>query len=189
MRWRGQQRKSSSLSIQQTSSFIPATKAHTGAVRPPGYPIDESGDLRMPTQGIDRVEVPLERLVVERGMDMRMARPAQQRNPLPDLVAIEVALVAAVLVSGLGDEVVSGQHPDPSRAQFARSTSPNPAAVCHDLTVPQTLHRRCQSAWLGDQSSRLINALPCDAGHPAPSAGALACFPTMHSITGPRKHK
>lgn len=110
---------------------VPAPELDPSSIGTISYPAREPGDSRMCGQRIDGVELSLERLVVEGGVDVGMARPAQQRKPMLDVAAIEVPLVPAVLVPRPGNQVVTGQLTNVPLAQFASPTSTHSASVVH----------------------------------------------------------
>lgn len=85
----------------------------------------------MHCQCFDGIELALQAFVVERCMHMGVAWPAQQRDPVLYVAAVEVPLVAPIPVACLGDQVVAGEFPDLSPTQLTGAPATYSATVLH----------------------------------------------------------
>jgi len=117
------------------SARIPAAEPDPGSVRPGFDPVDEAGDLGMCGEGFDRVELALELLVGKGGMDVGVAGAAEQGDAVLDVTALEVALVTAIAVTSLGNQMVAGEFANLSRTQLAYPTPSNSTAIFHPVTI------------------------------------------------------
>ena len=98
----------------------------------------------MRRQRFDGVELALQALVVDGRVHVRMARAAQQRDPLLDVAPAEIALVAAVAVARLGNEVVARELADAATAKLAMAASSDRAAVFHTGRMAHVAEKRRQ---------------------------------------------
>ena len=119
--------------------LIPAPETDPRPVRPLRDPVYKAGDFRVSCQGFDRVELALQVLVVDSGVYMRVAGTTQKRNPVLYIAAVEIALVAAIPVARLGNQVVTGEFPDLPLAQLACTPATYSAAVFHAVSLAQSL--------------------------------------------------
>ncbi len=82
-------------------------------------PEEEGCDFGVMADGCECVEFPFEGFFREGGVEEVVTAAAKPGQGLSDLLAVEVASDPAVIVSGLGDEVVGGQVGDLAVAEFA----------------------------------------------------------------------
>jgi len=82
-------------------------------------------------ESFNGVELALELFVRNRRVDVRVAGTAEQGNPVFDVRSVEIALVAAIPVPGLGNQMMASQLADLPRTQLAFSAATNSTAVFH----------------------------------------------------------
>ena len=92
---------------------IPAPESNTSTIGLVGNPLYEAPNIGVHCQRLYRVELPLQHLVGDGGVDVAVTWAAQQRDAVFDVHAVEVALVAPVFVPRLRDQVVPRQVADP----------------------------------------------------------------------------
>lgn len=104
---------------KSASASLAAVDPSLSARPLPGNPRAESGNGRMRRQCLQRVVMPFQALVVERGMNVLVTRATDADDALKDLGAREQALVSFVAVAGARDEVIYGDIRNPSSAELA----------------------------------------------------------------------